>query len=269
MLSVIPQDLCVAISTKRCLTDMDILRGKNCVITGCLQGIGKATLEAFCREGANVFACCQMQTDEFEAYCTEMAEKYGTQVIPVYFDLMDDNSIKEAAKQIQKAKMPVNALVNIAGMTKDAFFQMVTQDQLETVFRINFFSQILFSQYMVKLMQRAGGGSVVFTSSIAAINGNIGQLAYSSSKAALIAATKTMSAELANNGIRVNAIAPGMIDTAMTQVLDEEVLERLFSTSDIKRLGKPQEVADVLVFLASDLSRYVTGQVIRIDGGVS
>ena len=248
---------------------MGILQNKNCVITGCLQGIGKAAVEVFCREGANVFACCQLKTDEFEAYCKEMAEKYGTQVIPVYFDLMDDDSIKEAAKQIQKAKMPINALVNIAGMTKDAFFQMVTQDQLEKIFRVNFFSQIMFTQYMVKLMQRAGGGSVVFTSSLSAINGNIGQLAYSSSKAALIAATKTMSAELGASGIRVNAVAPGMIATSMTEILTDETVERIMNSSDIKRMGQPSEVADVLAFLASDMSSYVTGQTIRIDGGIS
>lgn len=248
---------------------MGILQGKNCVITGCLQGIGKAAVEVFCREGANVFACCQMQNEEFEAYCSDMAEKYGVRVIPVYFDLMDDNSIKEAAKQIQKAKLPINALVNIAGMTKDAFFQMVTQDQLEKIFRVNFFSQIMFTQYMVKLMQRAGGGSVVFTSSLSAINGNIGQLAYSSSKAALIAATKTMSAELGASGIRVNAVAPGMIATSMTEILTDETVERIMNSSDIKRMGKPSEVADVLAFLASDMSSYVTGQTIRIDGGIS
>ena len=248
---------------------MGILQNKNCVITGCLQGIGKAAVEVFCREGANVFACCQLKTDEFEAYCKEMTEKYGVQVIPVYFDLMDDDSIKEAAKQIQKAKMPINALVNIAGMTKDAFFQMVTQDQLEKIFRVNFFSQIMFTQYMVKLMQRAGGGSVVFTSSLSAINGNIGQLAYSSSKAALIAATKTMSAELGASGIRVNAVAPGMIATSMTEILTDETVERIMNSSDIKRMGQPSEVADVLAFLASDMSSYVTGQTIRIDGGIS
>ena len=248
---------------------MGILQNKNCVITGCLQGIGKAAVDVFCREGANVFACCQMQTEEFESYCAETAQKYGAQVIPVYFDLMDDDSIKEAAKQIQKAKMPINALVNIAGMTKDAFFQMVTQDQLEKIFRVNFFSQIMFTQYMVKLMQRAGGGSVVFTSSLSAINGNIGQLAYSSSKAAIIAATKTMSAELGASGIRVNAVAPGMIATSMTEILTDETVERIMNSSDIKRMGQPSEVADVLAFLASDMSSYVTGQTIRIDGGIS
>lgn len=248
---------------------MGILQGKNCVITGCLQGIGRASLEVFAREGADVFACCQTKTDEYELYCDSVSQRFGVEVMPIYFDLTDEASIKDAARAIQKTKKPIHSLTNIAGMTRDALFQMVTQEQLETVFRINFFSQILFTQYIVKLIQRAGGGSVVFTSSLSAINGNAGQLAYASSKAALIAAAKTMSAELGAQGIRVNAIAPGVIDTAMTGVLSDDVRQRLMATSDVKRMGTTDEVANVLAFLASDMSRYITGQVIRIDGGIS
>jgi len=245
-----------------------ILSGKTAVITGCLQGIGRATLDIFAQNGANVFACCQHETEEFTNHIKELSKENGVEIYPVYFDLMDDASIKQAAREIQKSKKTIDILVNIAGMTKDALFQMVSMDQMKMVFQVNYFSQILFSQYIVKLMLRNGSGSVINTSSISALDGNPGQLVYASSKAAVIAATKTMSAELAPKGIRVNAIAPGVINTAMTAVIPQEDMDRLMSKSNIKRVGMPAEVANVILYLASDLSSFVTGQTIRVDGGI-
>ena len=246
-----------------------MLQGKNAVITGTLQGIGKATLEYFVSNGANVWACALHPTEEFEAYCKELEQKYGVWVKPVYFDLTKADEIKAAVKTIQSDKQPVDALVNIAGMAKDAIFHMVSMDVMKLVFEVNFFSQIQFSQYITKLMLRnPNPSSVVFVSSISALDGNVGQLAYGSSKAALIGAMKTMSKELASKGIRVNAIAPGVIDTDMNKVVPQEVIDAKIKTMDIKRLGKPSEVASTIAFLASDLSKHITGQVIRIDGGI-
>lgn len=246
-----------------------MLTGKNAVITGTLQGIGKATLEYFASNGANVWACAQRQDDAFESYCKELEAKYGVWVKPVYFDLTDADAIKAAVKTIQSDKQPVDALVNIAGMARDAIFHMVSMETMKLVFEVNFFSQIQFSQYITKLMLRnPNPSSVVFVSSISAIDGNAGQLAYGSSKAALIGAMKTMSKELASKGIRVNAIAPGVIDTDMNKVVPQEVIDEKIKTMDIKRLGKPSEVASTIAFLCSDLSRHITGQTIRIDGGI-
>ena len=246
-----------------------MLAGKNAVITGTLQGIGKATLEYFVSNGANVWACAQRQDDAFEAYCKKLEAKYGVWVKPVYFDLTDADAIKAAVKTIQSDKQPVDALVNIAGMARDAIFHMVSMETMKLVFEVNFFSQIQFSQYITKLMLRnPNPSSVVFVSSISAIDGNAGQLAYGSSKAALIGAMKTMSKELASKGIRVNAIAPGVIDTDMNKVVPQEVIDEKIKTMDIKRLGKPSEVASTIAFLCSDLSRHITGQTIRIDGGI-
>ena len=246
-----------------------MLKGKNAVITGTLQGIGKATLEYFASNGANVWACALRQSEEFEAFCKELEQKHGVWVKPVYFDLTNADEIKAAVKTIQSDKQPVDALVNIAGMAKDAIFHMVSMEVMKLVFEVNFFSQIQFSQYITKLMLRnPNPSSVVFVSSISALDGNVGQLAYGSSKAALIGAMKTMSKELASKGIRVNAIAPGVIDTDMNKVVPQEVIEAKIKTMDIKRLGKPSEVASTIAFLASDLSKHITGQVIRIDGGI-
>jgi len=245
-----------------------ILNGKTAVITGCLQGRGRSTLDVFAMNGANVFACCQHETEEFTAHIVKLETDHHVEIIPIYFDLMNDESIKQAARDIQKAKRPVDILVNIAGMTRDSLFPMITMDQMKSVFQVNFFSQILFSQYIVKLMLKNEKGSVINISSISALDGNPGQLVYAASKSAIIAATKTMSAELASKGIRVNAVAPGVIDTAMTAVVPQEAMDRILTKSSIKRKGTPDEVANAILYLASDLSSFVTGQTIRVDGGI-
>lgn len=246
-----------------------MLSGKNVVITGTLQGIGKAALEFFASNGANVWACAQYFSEEFQFFCKTLEQKHSVWVKPIYFDLASAEEMKAAVKTIQSDKKPVDALVNVAGMTRDALFHMVTMESMKKIFEVNFFAQIAFSQYITKLMLRnPNSSSVIFVSSISAVDGNVGQLAYGSSKAALIGAMKTMSKELASKGIRVNAIAPGVIDTSMNQEVPREVIEEKIKMMDIKRLGKPSEVASVLAFLASDLSKHITGQLIRIDGGM-
>ncbi len=245
-----------------------MLQGKTAVITGCLQGIGRSAMDTFAKNGANVFACAYKQTEEFENHCKVLSDENGVRVTPVYFDMTNNDDIKDAAKTIMKEKLPIDILVNIAGITRDAFFSMVTMDQLQETFQVNFFSQIIFSQYIVKLMLKNGKGSIINTSSISGIDGNEGQLAYSASKAALIAATKTMARELGKNHIRVNAIAPGVIKTPMTADLTEEVIEKQLNRSKLKRQGTPEEVADLIMFLGSDMSAHITGQVLRVDGGI-
>lgn len=245
-----------------------MLQGKTAVITGCLQGIGKETLRVFAENGCNVFACAYQKADDFEMLIQELQERHQVEIMPIYFDMADNDAIKAAAREIQKAKRQIDILVNIAGITQDAIFQMVTMEQMQETFQVNFFSQVMFSQYIVKLMLRSGKGSVIFTSSITGIDGNMGQLSYGASKAAIISAMKTMSEELGPKGIRVNAIAPGVIKTPMTEVLEERVINEKLKKSKLRRIGIAEEVSNLIMFLASDLSDYVTGQVVRIDGGI-
>jgi len=246
-----------------------LLQGKNAIITGCLKGIGKATLELFASNGANIWAGCQFPEVAFEQDITELQHKYGVWITPVFFDLTNYEQVKQAAKAIMLAKKPVDILVNIAGMTHDALFHMITMEQMKRVFEVNFFAPLLFTQYITKLMLKQKSGSVINISSISALDGNLGQLSYSAAKAALIGATKTLSAELAPFGIRVNAIAPGVIKTEMTEKIPEENLKIFIQKSSLKRLGLASEVASALLFLASDLSSYMTGQVVRVDGGIN
>lgn len=246
-----------------------MLTGKNIVITGCLQGIGKETMTVFAQNHANIFACAYKQDEQFENYCLKLEQENGVKIYPIYFDMMNNDSIKEAARQIQKEKMEIHGLVNIAGMNRDANFGMITNQDLQDTFQVNVISQILLSQYVARIMQRyKTQGSIAFTSSITALDGNAGQVTYGASKAALIGAMRSMALELGASGIRVNAVAPGVIKTPMTENLPQEVLDKKIKTMEIPRLGEAIEVANVFKYLMSDLSTHLSGQVIRVDGGI-
>jgi len=245
------------------------MKDRNVIITGCARGIGRAMLEIFAKNGANVWACIRKPSDDFVAYSGRLADEYNVRIMPVYFDLADPGQIKAAVGSIMSAKLPVHGLVNNAGITYNALFQMTSMDRLREVFEVNFFSQFLLSQYIVKLMVRQKGGSIVNISSSAAIDADSGRSAYGASKAALICLTKVMAAELAERGIRVNAIAPGITETDMVaQSMSQDIISETVAHTMLKRMGKPVDIANTALFLASDLSSYITGQVIRTDGGL-
>lgn len=245
-----------------------LLKDKNVIITGCAQGIGKVMLETFAENGANVWACARTKTDEFEVNAKSLSEKYHVNVWPVYFDLRDHEQLKAAAKSITSTKLPVDALINNAGVTYNALFLMSTMDKLHEVFEVNFFSLFLFSQHIAKTMMRQKKGSIINISSSAGIDGNAGRSVYGASKAAVICATKAMAEEFGSFGVRVNSIAPGITRTTMISSMTEKVIQETILQSDLKRMGDPRDIANATVFLASDLSSYVTGQVIRVDGGL-
>lgn len=246
-----------------------MLEGKNVIITGCLQGIGKETMKVFAQNRANIIACAYKEEEEFAEFCEQLAKEYDVEIVPVYFDMSDNEAVKDAAKQIISRKQEIHGLVNIAGMNRDAFFSMMSFQDLQDTFQVNFFSQILFTQLITRWMQRKKTqGSIVFTSSITALAGSEGQVAYGASKAALIGAMRSMAIELGKGGIRVNAVAPGVIHSPMTQQLDEALLQERMLKMDIPRLGDADEVSKLYLFLVSDLSCHITGQVMRVDGGM-
>jgi 3-oxoacyl-[acyl-carrier protein] reductase len=245
-----------------------LLEGKTALITGCLKGIGYHAMELFAKQGANIWACCQHEEAAFEAAIKQLAADTGMTITPLYFDLANVEEIKAAMKQVASSKQRIDILLNIAGITQDSLFHMTSMDSMRRVFEINFFSQMLITQYVTKIMTRHRSGSVINVSSITGMDGNPGQISYSASKAALIGATKTLASELAEYNIRVNAVAPGVIKTDMTAVIPAEKFQALCARIPMNRVGLPSEVTGVMLFLASDLSSYVTGQVLRIDGGI-
>ena len=245
-----------------------LLKGKTAVITGCLRGIGRTTMDRFAENGADIFACAFEDSTEFQQHLAHLQSTYGVTITPLFFDLRNESQIKDSMKIIVASKTKIDILVNIAGLTHNALFTMTTMQTFRDVLEVDFISQMLVTQYISKLMMKYKSGSIINISSITGMDGNSGQSAYSAAKAALIGATKTLAIELATAGIRVNAVAPGVIETDMTKSLTQPQWDALLSKSSIPRAGLPSEVADVLMYLASDLSSYVTGQIIRVDGGM-
>lgn len=246
-----------------------LLSDKNAIITGCARGIGRQMLITFAENGANVWACCRTNTPEFDEFTAQLAAANSVTITPLAFDITDAARMKEAVKAIQSAKVSVDVLVNNAGITYNALFQMTSVEKMREIFEVNFFAQMAFTQYIVRLMARQKSGSVINISSSAAIDANPGRSAYGASKAAVICMTRAMAHELAEQNIRANAIAPGITDTDMVEAsMSQETIAATVAQTRLKRMGKPSDIADAAVFLASDLSSYVTGEVLRVDGGL-
>ena len=246
-----------------------LLKGKTAVLTGCNRGIGKSILEVFAKNGASIWACVRQLDEDFINFTKCVEGDHEVNITPVPFDLADEEQVKEGIKTIRSAKQPVDILVNNAGVIFTALFQMTSVAKMKEVFEINYFSQMLLTQSITKIMTRQKCGRIVNISSSAAIEGNEGRTAYASSKAAIIASTKVMAKELAMYNIRVNAIAPGLTETDMMQgSTPKEALEYTLQRICMRRIGKPEEIANVALFLSSELSTYMTGQVLRVDGGM-
>jgi 3-oxoacyl-[acyl-carrier protein] reductase len=245
-----------------------VLSGKNAIITGCARGIGKAMLENFAKNGANVWASARSLTPKFETRCAELSGKYGVLIMPLCFDMTNKEEMKNAVKVVMKSDLKVNVLVNNAGVTYNALHQLTAEAALRVQMEVNFFAPFLFTQSIVKLMLRQGSGSVINVASSAALDGNAGRAAYGASKAALLCATRALSREVGAQGVRANVIAPGITETDMIGSMSDAVIAETVACTDMRRIGSPTDIADVAVYLASDLSTYITGQVLRVDGGM-
>jgi|TARA_B110000971_G_scaffold47047_1_gene47079 3-oxoacyl-[acyl-carrier protein] reductase len=246
-----------------------LLKKKTAIITGCNRGIGEKILEKFSSSGANIFACTRKKNSEFESKISELARKYKVKIIPIYFDFADSEEIKSAAKKILDSGEAIDILVNNAGIIDVSIYQMTSIKKLKDMFEINFFSQTIFTQNIIKSMIRNKSGSIINLASITALDGNEGRSAYGASKSALIAQMKTLSKEVGIFNIRVNCIAPGLIDTEMlSKNTPKNIIENMKNKISLRRVGNPEEIADVALFLSSNLSTYISGQVIRVDGGM-
>jgi 3-oxoacyl-[acyl-carrier protein] reductase len=245
-----------------------LLQGKHALITGCARGIGRAMLTEFARHGASVWAHARQLTPEFEAQCASVAAEFGVTVTPLCFDLTNKDEMKNAVKAVMKSEHKINVLVNNAGITYNALHQLTSEAHLREQLEVNFIAPFLLTQHIVKLMLRNGHGSVINVASSAALDGNSGRAAYGASKAALLCATRALSREVGTQGVRANVIAPGITETDMIGSMTDAVIAQTVATTDLRRMGLPADIAGVAVYLASDLSNYVTGQVLRVDGGM-
>ena len=246
-----------------------MLKNKVAVISGCNRGIGLSTLEAFSENGADIFACVRNIDDNFLKKIDVLKLNYGNKIFPVKFDLSNKDSILLAIKLINNYEKNLNIVVNNAGIIHNKLFQLTKLDEIYKTFEINFFNQIFFTQGLLRNIMKTKNGSIIFLSSSAAHDGNIGRSAYSSSKAALASFAKVLSRELGNQKIRVNTISPGLTDTdMMAGSTAKEYLLDIVKEIPLKRIGKTLDVAKLILFLSSDLSEYITGQDLRIDGGL-
>ncbi len=243
---------------------MGLLDGKVCLVTGASRGIGAATIRRFAEEGAIVYANARTEGC-IDERCKDLSAQYKTEIIPLYFDVREEPDSKKAILQIKKERGKLDVLVNNAGIMKDALIGMISRQLMQEIYETNVFGVMNMLQLAVRIMPK--DSSIINLSSIVGIEGNPGQLVYSATKGAVAAMTKTAAKELAAKGIRVNAIAPGMIDTDMFRSIGEEKIKEHLSHIRMGRLGTPEDVADAICFLASDLSRYITGDIIGVNGG--
>lgn len=248
---------------------MRLLDNKNIIVTGTSRGMGRQMIETLAEHGANVFAHARKDTDGHREFCEKTAEENGVQVIPVYFELTDTEQMKDSIKKIRGTKLAVDGLVNNAGITYNALFQMTDMAELRKQFEVNFYAPFLLTQYVSKLMTRNKKGSIVNISSSAALDGNAGKSAYGASKAALLCMTLSIAEELGKQGIRANVICPGVTETEMLDTVPEYILDVQKEASFLKKMGKTTDIANTVLYLLSDYSSYITGQVFRVDGGIT
>lgn len=246
---------------------MQLLKDKVALITGASRGIGKAIALKFAQNGANViinYSSSQSQAEELK----EEIEKIGTKAMIIKCDVSNADEVSQMFSQVEKEFGRLDILVNNAGITKDGLILRMNEEDFDKVIAINLKGAFLCARAAAKMMVKQRSGNIINISSVVGIAGNIGQANYAASKAGIIGLTKSLAKELASRNIRVNAIAPGFIKTDMTEVLSDKVKEVMLSSIPLGRFGEADEVANVALFLASNLSSYITGQVIVVDGGM-
>ena len=247
---------------------MGLLTGKTALITGAARGIGKALALKFAEEGANI-AFTDLVIDEAGEETRKEIEAKGVKCLAYASNAANFEETAEVVKKIHEDFGTIDVLVNNAGITKDGLMLRMTEAQWDAVINVNLKSAFNFVHACLPIMMRQRGGSIINMSSVVGVHGNAGQANYAASKAGMIALAKSVAQEMGSRGVRANAIAPGFIETAMTHQLSEEVRKEWMKQIPLRRGGQAEDVANVAVFLASDLSSFVTGQVIQVDGGMN
>ena len=247
---------------------MGLLTGKTALVTGAARGIGKAIALKFAQEGANI-AFTDLVIDENGKATEAEISALGVKAKGYASNAADFAQSEEVVKLVKEDFGSVEILVNNAGITKDGLMLRMTEQQWDAVIGVNLKSAFNFIHAAIPVMMRQRGGSIINMASVVGVHGNAGQANYAASKAGMIALAKSVAQEMGPKGIRANAIAPGFIDTAMTQELSDEVRKEWMNQIPLRRGGTVEDVANCALYLASDLSSYVSGQVIQVDGGMN
>ena len=247
---------------------MKLLEGKTALITGAARGIGKALALRFAAEGANI-AFTDLVIDENGKKTEEEIAAFGVKVKGYASNAANFAETETVVNQVKEDFGSIDILVNNAGITKDGLMLRMTEAQWDAVIAVNLKSAFNFIHAVLPIMMRQRGGSIINMASVVGVHGNAGQANYAASKAGLIALAKSIAQEVGSRGIRANAIAPGFIETAMTAALSDEIREEWKKKIPLRRGGQVEDIANVATFLASDMSSYVSGQVIQVDGGMN
>lgn len=244
-----------------------MLKGKKALVTGSSRGIGRKIVEVFLANGAEVWGLCS-KPSAVKAELEAMAAEKGTAFHEICANVGDAEQLSEVVKAALAEAGNFDILVNNAGITRDGLSFRMKMEDWQNVLNVNLTGTFVITQIVSNAMLKARSGSIINMSSIVGVHGGAGQVNYSASKAGLIGYSKSLAKEVGARGIRVNCIAPGFIETDMTAVLKEDYVKAMLDTVPMKRGGKPEDIANVALFLASDMSSYVTGQVIGVDGGM-
>jgi len=246
---------------------MKLLEGKTALITGASRGIGKAIAITYAKHGANV-AFTDLEVNEAAKEVEAEIKAQGVKGKAYASDASSYQDSEEVVNEILQDFDRIDILVNNAGITRDTLLMRMTEEQWDLVIKVNLKSAFNLTKVVQKIMLKQKEGSIINMSSVVGIKGNAGQANYAASKAGLIGLTKSVALEFGSRNIRCNAIAPGFIETEMTASLDENVVKKWVENIPLRRSGSPEDVANCAVFLASDLSSYMTGQVFQVDGGM-
>lgn len=244
-----------------------MLKGKKALVTGSSRGIGRKIVEVFLANGAEVWGLCS-KPSAAKAELEAMAAEKGTAFHEICANVGDAEQLSEVVKAALAEAGNFDILVNNAGITRDGLSFRMKMEDWQNVLNVNLTGTFVITQIVSNAMLKARSGSIINMSSIVGVHGGAGQVNYSASKAGLIGYSKSLAKEVGARGIRVNCIAPGFIETDMTAVLKEDYVKAMLDTVPMKRGGKPEDIANVALFLASDMSSYVTGQVLGVDGGM-
>ncbi|WP_017415117.1 3-oxoacyl-[acyl-carrier-protein] reductase [Clostridium tunisiense] len=244
-----------------------MLKGKNAIITGASRGIGRAIALAFAQNGANVVINYR-GNEELADNLVKEIEAYGVRAIKVKGDISNFKDAENLINTTIEELNSVDILVNNAGITKDGLFMRMKEEDFDSVINTNLKGTFNTSKAVISKMIKAKGGRIINISSVVGVIGNAGQANYAASKAGVIGFTKSLAKEVGSRGITVNAIAPGFIESDMTEVLSDKVKEAMLNGIPLKAFGKGEDVANLAVFLASNMASYITGQVVHVDGGM-